>query len=210
MQNPGGDHLIWWWHIPQTSNFARSPYIYIYMLHRTYCNLTCMIRYIIIYVSFIERKCKLPTWYGYYGTTCKARVSSSVCLTSMLRASGSLENIVTPFDEECQCFNLTSTYFRWIQRCWSHHINNYLFTYLHIMHNAYYIYTSPGFGISGFSPFMCMNQRIHADSKAAQNHKPYLLVIRKHPNPWIVPQSYPQSLCQWWFCSIDFIGRKNT
>lgn len=57
-----------------------------------------MIRYICI-CPFYERKCKLPTWYGYHGTTCKARVSSSACLTSMLRASGSLENIVTPFDE---------------------------------------------------------------------------------------------------------------
>ena len=164
-----------------------------------------MIRYIIIYVRFIERQCTLPTWYGYHGTTCKARVSSSVCLTFMLRASGSLENIVTRFDEECQRFNLTSTF----------QMNSkmlkppykYLFIYIFAYH-AYYIRTSSGFGISGFSPFMCMNQRIHSDSKAAQNHKPYLLVIRKHPKPWIVPQSYPQSLCQWWFCSIDFIGRK--
>ena len=126
-------------------------------------------------------------------------VSSSARLTSMLMA----------FDEECQCFNLISTYFRWVERCWNHHI---FFFYLH-MYISCTLYTHEWFEVlvlelQGYLRSCALIRGSIRIPKQPKSHKPYLLAIRKHPKLWIVPQSYPQSLCQWWFCSIDFIGRK--
>lgn len=130
-------------------------------------------------------------------------VSSSVRLTSMLMA----------FDEECQCFNLISTYFRWVERCWNHHIN---IVYLH-MYISCTLYTHEWFEVlvlelQGYLRSCALIRGSIRIPKQPKNHKPYLLAIRKHPKAvslcFVVPDVHIGQQGQWSWSISDPIWNR--